>query len=58
MLWLPVVKKYWQHHQLWDGTYDIVDLLDIHEVMGINNDIWATIASGVSSQIPKVPGGR
>lgn len=25
----------WKQHELWDGTYTITDLLDIHEAMTI-----------------------
>ena len=24
---------YWRQHELWDGTYTIDDLLDIHEMI-------------------------
>ena len=23
----------WQQHELWDGTYTLDDLLDVHEIM-------------------------
>lgn len=25
----------WQQHELWDGTYTLRDLLDIHEIMAV-----------------------
>jgi len=30
-----VVAGYWRQHELWDGTYTLDDLLDIHEVMAV-----------------------
>jgi hypothetical protein len=33
-----VVAGYWKQHELWDGTYNIDDLLDIHEVMAVKNE--------------------
>lgn len=29
----PVLKGYWRQHELWDGTYDLYDLIDIHMAM-------------------------
>ena len=29
---------HWRQHQLWDGTYTIDDLLDIHEIMMVKNE--------------------
>jgi hypothetical protein len=28
----------WKQHQLWDGTYDLDDLLDAHEILEIQNE--------------------
>lgn len=25
----------WQQHELWDGTYTLSDLLDVHEIMAV-----------------------
>jgi len=25
----------WQQHQLWDGTYTVIDLFDVHEMMNV-----------------------
>jgi len=27
------MASYWKHHEVFDGTYTIDDLLDIHELM-------------------------
>jgi hypothetical protein len=38
----PVLKGYWRQHELWDGTYDLYDLIDIHlamEAQSINEQI-------------------
>ena len=35
LLFAPVVAGHWKHHELWDGTYDLDDLLDILEVMQV-----------------------
>lgn len=35
ILYVPVVRKLWKQHELWDGTYTITDLLDINEAMGM-----------------------
>lgn len=37
LLYIPVLAKLWKQHELWDGTYIITDLLDIHEAMTIKN---------------------
>ncbi|WP_430748914.1 DUF6889 family protein [Clostridium botulinum] len=37
-LYAPVQAKYWKHHELWDGTYNLDDLLDIHELMEVSNE--------------------
>lgn len=29
----PIVARYWQQHQTFDGTYTIDDLLAIHDLM-------------------------
>lgn len=34
-LWRPVAAGVWRHHEIFDGTYDIGDLLDIHEMLEI-----------------------
>ena len=34
---MPVLAKLWKQCELWDGTYIITDLLDIHEAMTIKN---------------------
>ena len=31
----PVLKGFWKQHELWDGTYLLTDLLDIHEAMSV-----------------------
>ena len=28
---MPVQKRYWQQHELWDGTYTVGDWLDLIE---------------------------
>lgn len=41
-LFLPVLKRYWKQHELWDGTYTLSDLMDILEAIQIkdaNRDI-------------------
>jgi len=32
-LFAPVVEGMWRQHELWDGTYTLDDLLDIHEIL-------------------------
>jgi len=29
----PVVAEMWKQHELWDGTYNLDDLLDAHEIL-------------------------
>lgn len=31
------MEGFWKQHELWDGTYTITDLLDIHESMTVFN---------------------
>lgn len=28
----------WQQHEVWDGTYTLDDLLDVHEILSIQNE--------------------
>ena len=28
----------WQQHELWDGTYTLSDLLDIHEMLAVRQE--------------------
>jgi hypothetical protein len=37
-LFAPVIAGKWKQHELWDNTYTLDDLLDIHEVMQITNE--------------------
>ena len=32
-LFAPVMAGMWKQHELWDGTYSLDDLLDVHEMM-------------------------
>ena len=29
------MEGYWKQHELWDGTYNLTDLLDIHEAIAV-----------------------
>jgi hypothetical protein len=44
---LPVKNGFWKHHELFDGTYTLDDLLDIHEMMQVmyENERRARLAS-------------
>lgn len=35
MLFAPVAAGFWKQHELWDGTYTYIDLLDIIEMMQV-----------------------
>lgn len=37
-LFTPIIAGHWRQHELWDGTYTIDDLADIHEMMIIQNE--------------------
>jgi hypothetical protein len=28
----------WKQHEIWDGTYNLDDLLDAHEIMAVKNE--------------------
>lgn len=30
-----MIAGHWKQHELWDGTYTLSDLLDIHEIMAV-----------------------
>jgi hypothetical protein len=30
-----VQEGLWRQHELWDGTYDLDDLMDIHEMLDV-----------------------
>lgn len=33
ILYIPVLEGHWKQKELWDGTYILEDLFDIHEAM-------------------------
>ncbi|WP_394372091.1 DUF6889 family protein [Clostridium neonatale] len=37
-LFAPVQAGLWKQHELWDGTYSLDDLLDIHEMMKVMHE--------------------
>lgn len=37
-LFLPVAEGFWRQHELWDGTYTVRDLLDIHELIAVRSE--------------------
>ena len=37
-LYAPVIAGRWQQHELWDGTYTLSDLLDVHEIMAVESE--------------------
>ena len=52
LLWLPVRKKYWFQHQLWDGTYTISDWLDlIEQIPEFEKDFIALIQGLTGNRI-------
>ena len=34
----PVLAGRWQQHETWDGTYSMIDLLEIHEAMAVQRE--------------------
>lgn len=38
LLWRPVAAGLWRHHEIFDGTYDIGDLLDMLEFLDIKEE--------------------
>ena len=49
-LYRPVLAGLWKQHELWDGTYDLDDLIAIHEMLDIKavNDYRASIVNNNS----------
>ena len=37
-MFLPVSAGYWKQHELWDGTYNLDDLLDIVEMIRVKRE--------------------
>jgi hypothetical protein len=37
-LWQPVAAGLWRQHELFDGTYDIGDLLDVLEYLDVKSE--------------------
>lgn len=37
-VYAPVIAGRWQQHELWDGTYTLKDLLDVHEIMAVESE--------------------
>jgi len=35
---VPVAKKFWKQHELWDGTYTLEDFLDIMELITVMDE--------------------
>jgi hypothetical protein len=33
-----VIAGKWQQHELWDGTYTLADLLDMHEILAVEHE--------------------
>lgn len=46
-IYAPVIGGYWKQHEIWDGTYNIDDLMDIIEMMIVKreNEIRASEAA-------------
>jgi hypothetical protein len=38
LAWRPVSAGLWQHHQLFDGTYDVGDLSDVLEFLDVKEE--------------------
>lgn len=38
LLWRPVAAGVWRHHEIFDGTYDIGDLLEITEMLDVKEE--------------------
>ena len=34
----PGIDGMWRHHEVFDGTYDIDDLLDAHEIIEVKHE--------------------
>lgn len=50
-LYLPVMEKYWQQHQMWDGTYDFEDLLNVHKLINVKSTVYSTVIDNAKSKI-------
>lgn len=37
-LFAPVAQGLWRQHELWDGTYTLGDLMDIHEMLALRSE--------------------
>ena len=37
-LFAPVMAGHWRQHELWDGTYTLDDLADMHEIMLVQSE--------------------
>ena len=35
---VPVMAGIWRQHEMWDGTYDVDDLLDAHEMLAVQEE--------------------
>lgn len=33
-----MLRGYWRHHEVFDGTYTLDDLLDIHEIIDVQDE--------------------
>ena len=35
---VPVMAGIWRQHEMWDGTYDVDELLDAHEMLAVQEE--------------------
>lgn len=42
-----MIAGHWKQHELWDGTYTLDDLADIHEMMAVQSANEETITQYV-----------
>lgn len=58
ILYIPVLKRLWKQHELWDGTYTITDLFDITEALLIKSKnqqlMFDSEMSKINSELDKV----
>ena len=38
LLWRPVIAGFWRQHEIFDGTYDVGDLLDVLEMLDVKDE--------------------
>lgn len=52
ILFIPVIRRYWKQHELWDGTYSFSDFMDILEAIDVFESNKSIVIQSIMSHEP------